>query len=148
MTPAHRGLPALVPSPHGRRYRCATPTGWHGGRRRRAVALAESALHRAALQSGWRRAQRLGIDRGCRAHYPLFVRCGAALQEFAAKMCPLGGKAAPMLLKALDAGGKQAQLAVAALKTYGACIDDQARKDAMASLIDSPQLNNRTLVIK
>ena len=80
------------------------------------------------------------------AHGHMPLRCHQ--QEFAAKMCPLGGRAAPMLIEALDAGAKQAQLAVAALKSYGACIDDQARVDAMASLVDSPQLINRTLVMK
>lgn len=63
-------------------------------------------------------------------------------------MCPLKGEAAPMLLAALDAGGKQAAVAVAALKSYGACVDDLARQDAFAALINSPQLNNRTAVMR
>lgn len=63
-------------------------------------------------------------------------------------MCPLKGDAVPMLLAALDAGGKQAVVAVAALHSFGACVDDQARMDARDALINSLQLNNRTVVMR
>ena len=70
------------------------------------------------------------------------------LQEFADRMCPQKGEAVPMLLSALDAGGEQAAIAVAALKSYGACVDDQARVDAFDALVNSPQLNNQTVVMR
>ena len=63
-------------------------------------------------------------------------------------MCPQKGGAVPMLLSALDAGGEQAAIAVAALKSYGACVDDQARVDAFDALVNSPQLNNQTVVMR
>lgn len=70
------------------------------------------------------------------------------LQVFSEHVCPLKEQAVPMLMDALSEGGQQAALAVAALKTYGACVDDQDREDLFAALINSRAMANETTVMR